>query len=106
MLTVKSPLKAWAGSIKLPEPDDFSGVHWRIWKDGVNKEERKEYALTHVYFYVGLELIKAAGEWKLKPSLEEVQKWENVPEDERLKLLGWLGKTILVYMDGIVNPKE
>ena len=124
MLTVKSPLKAWAGSIGLPKPDDFDGVHWRVWKGAVNKPERKAYALTHLYCYGGLEVIKAAGAWDLnkkvgvdnsgdKPidlfeplPLEEVQAWENAPEDERIKLVAWLGKTVMGYMDDIVDPKE
>ena len=106
MLTVKSPLKAWSGSIGLPKPDDFDGVHWRVWKDGVNKSGRQAYAVTHLYCYAGLELIKAAGEWELLPSLDEVQAWENAPEDERIKLVAWVGKTMMDYMDGIVSPKE
>ncbi len=106
MLTVKSPLKSWVGSIGLPKPDDFSGAHWRVWKDAVNRPKRKAYALTHLYCYAGLELIKAAGEWELKPPLEEVQAWENAPDDERLKLVAWLGKTIMGYMDSIMDPKE
>lgn len=134
MLTIKSPLKAWTGSIKLPEPDEFNGVHWRVWKNGVNKEGRKAYALTHLYCYAGLELIKAAGEWNITRPVEnsptqedeteadqeadiedklrvllplkEVQTWENAPEEERIKLVAWLAKTMMGYMDDIVSPKE
>jgi hypothetical protein len=107
MLTIKSPLKAWPGDIKLPEPNDFSGSDWRVWKEGVNRPSRKAYALTHLYCYVGLELIKAAGEWHIKViSLEEVQTWENNPNDERIKLVAWLGRTVMGYMDDIMDPKE
>ncbi len=136
MLTVKSPLKAWTGSIGLPKPDDFSGSHWRVWKKAVNRPKRKAYALTHLYCYAGLELITVAGEWNItlpvesgpiqeddpgtetdqEPeieeeeqvilSLEEVQAWENAPEDERVKLVAWLGKTMMGYMDDIMDPKE
>ncbi len=135
MLTVKSPLKVWAGSIGLPKPDDFSGVHWRVWKKGVNKKNRKAYALTHLYCYAGLELIKAAGVWDItlpvengpikddgpeneadqetdseSPEravlpLEEVQAWEKKPDDERIKLVAWLGRTVMDYMDDIMDPK-
>jgi hypothetical protein len=105
-LTIKSPLKAWAGSIELPKPNDFSGVHWRVWKEAVNRPKRKPYALTHLYCYAGLELIKAGGAWKLKVSLEDVQAWEDAPEDERIKLVAWLGRTIMGYMDDIMDPKE
>jgi hypothetical protein len=83
-----------------------------------------------LYCYAGLELIKAAGEWNItvlaenSPSqeddsvdgieyeerirlpLEEVQAWEKAPEDERIKLVAWLAKTMMDYMDGIISPKE
>ena len=132
MLTVKSPLKAWTGSIKLPKPDNFDGTHWRVWKKAVNQPDRKAYALTHLYCYAGLELIKAAGEWNITVAaengqiqeddpeneadieyeeraslpLEEVRTWENKPEDERIKLVAWLGRTVMGYMDDIMDPKE
>jgi hypothetical protein len=103
---VKSPLKAWPGNIHLPEPDDFNGTHWRIWKDAVNKPKRKAYALTHLYCYAGLELIKATGKWQIEPPIEVVRAWEDVPDDERIKLVAWLGRTMMNYMDNIMDPKE
>ncbi len=104
--TIKSPLKAWKGSIGLPEPDDFDGLHWRVWKGAVNRPKRKAYALTHLYCYSGLELIKSAGEWDIGIPLETIQLWEDSPEDERIKLVAWLGRTLMDYMDGIMDPKE
>ena len=106
MLEIKSPLTAWSGSIKLPEPDEFSGLNWQTWRDSVNRPKRKDYALTHLYCYSGLELIQAAGEWELEIPLSEVQKWETDPENERIKLVAWLGRTMMQYIDGIVDPKD
>ena len=105
-LAIKSPLKAWPGGIELPQPDDFSGVHWQAWKAGVNKPKRKAYALTHLYCYAGLELISAAGGWNFELPIEEVQAWETKPDDERIKLVAWLGKNMMGYMDNIMDPKD
>jgi hypothetical protein len=105
-LIIKSPLKAWPGKIELPLPDDFSGVHWLTWKDSVNQPRRKNYALTHLYCYSGLELIQAAGEWDIAIPLSEVQTWETAPDEERIKLVAWLGRTMMRYMDDIMDPKE
>lgn len=105
-LVIESPLKAWPGGIELPKADDFNGVHWQVWKGAVNKSGRKAYALTHLYCYAGLELIKAAGSWNIDDlPLEEVQAWEKKPEDERIKLVAWLGRTFQTYMDSILDPK-
>jgi hypothetical protein len=105
-LVIKSPLKAWPGKIELPDPNDFSGVHWQTWKASVNKAKRKRYALTHLYCYAGLELIQVAGEWALETPIEEVQAWETEPEEERVKLVAWLGRTVMGYIDGIMDPKD
>ena len=105
-LVIKSPLKAWPGGIELPLPDEFNGVHWKLWKGAVNKPGRKAYALTHLYCYAGLELIKAAGAWNFDaPPLDEVQSWEKQPEDERIKLVAWVGRSLMGYMDDIMDPK-
>ena len=101
-----SPLKAWPGSWTLPDSDEFNGEHWRVWKDAVNKPKRKAYALTHLYCYAGLELVAAAGSWDMSLPLEEVQAWENAPADERIKLVAWIGRTVMGYMDEIHAPKE
>ena len=106
MLEIKSPLKAWKGSFKVPDPDEFDGVHWRRWRDSFNSPKRKDYSLTHVYCYSGLELIQAAGEWDIQIPLSEVQAWENKPEDERIKLVAWVGKNMMDYIDNIIDPKE
>ena len=105
-LVIKSPLKAWPGGIELPHPDEFDGLHWQTWKDGVSKPGRKAYALTHLYCYAGLELIQAGGKWEIKIPLAEVQAWETAPGDERIKLVAWLGRTLMRYIDGIMDPKE
>ena len=105
-LVIESPLKAWPGTIELPKPDEFNGIHWRAWKASVNMPKRKAYALTHLYCYSGLELIRAAGKWDIDLSLDEVLAWEDSPEDERIKLVAWLGRTTMNYMDGIMDPKE
>jgi len=104
--TAKSPLISWTGSIGLPEPDEFNGNHWQTWKKAVNRPKRQAYALTHLYCYAGLELIKAAGKWEMSLPIEEVQAWEAEPEDERIKLVAWLGRTLMTYMDNIMDPKE
>jgi len=105
-LKIKSPLKAWPGGIELPLPDEFSGVHWQAWKASVNKPKRKSYALTHLYCYAGLELIQAAGVWDIELPIDEVQKWETDPGAERIKLVAWLGRTFMGYMDNIIDPKD
>ena len=102
---IKSPLKAWPGSISLPLPDEFSGVHWKTWKDAINRAKRKSYAITHLYCYAGLELIQAHGEWDISIPLADVQAWEDAPEDERIKLVAWLGRSVMGYMDDIMDPK-
>lgn len=106
MFELTSPLKAWPGTIKLPEPDDFSGTSWRVWKDSVNRPKRSQYALTHLYCYSGLELIEVSGEWDLKIPLAEVKAWEDDPDAERIKLVAWVGRSMMDYMDGIMDPKE
>lgn len=103
---IKSPLKAWSGEVHLPLQDDFNGVHWRTWKESVNRPKRKSYALTHLYCYAGLELIQAAGDWSIDVPISEAQAWEDVPEDERIKLVAWLGRSMMNYMDDIMDPKE
>ena len=105
-LVKQSPLKAWPGGIELPNPNDFSGIHWRTWKASINAPERKDYAMTHLYGYAGLELLQSTDGWKLEIPLSEVQAWETKPEDERIKLIAWLGRTIMRYMDNIMDPKE
>ena len=105
-LVVKSPLKAWPGGIELPNPNDYSGVHWQTWKESINRPTRKAYALTHLYCYAGLELIQTTGGWNFKIPLAEVQAWETNPADERIKLVAWLGRAIMRYMDDIMDPKE
>ena len=107
MFVIKSPLEAWPGSIELPLPEEFNGVHWKTWKDAVSKPKRKSYALTHLHCYAGLELIKAAGAWNIEaPALDEVQAWEGKPEDERIKLVAWVGRSVLNYMNDIMDPKD
>lgn len=106
LMIIASPLKAWPGSISLPEPDDFNGIHWRAWKNAINKPNRQNYALTHLYCYAGLELIKAVGEWKFEVALEDAMTWELEPEKERVKLVAWIGREMMSYMDGIMDPKE
>jgi hypothetical protein len=105
-IVITSPLKAWPGKIELPNPDDFNGVNWQSWKASVNRPKRKSYALTHLYCYAGLELISAAGEWDIDVPLADVQAWEDAPEDERIKLVAWLGRSVMDYMDSIMDPKE
>jgi hypothetical protein len=106
VLVIESPLKAWPGSIELPLPDNFNGIHWQLWKSAINKSKRKAYALTHLYCYAGLELIAAAGAWNFEaPAIAEVQDWEGNPEDERIRLVAWLGRTLMAYMDDIMDPK-
>jgi hypothetical protein len=105
-LVVKSPLKAWPGGIELPKPDDFSGVHWQVYKRAYNKKKRAGYAQTHQQCYSGLELIKAVDGWHFDDiTIDEVQAWESEPEDERIKLVAWIGKTIMLYIDSIIDPK-
>jgi hypothetical protein len=106
MVEFVSPLKAWPGKVELPDPDDFSGAHWATWKTAVNKPKRKTYALSHLYAYAGLEFIRAHGNWQMEMALEQAQAWEDDPEAERIKLVAWLGRNLMAYMDGIIDPKE
>lgn len=105
-IEIKSPLKAWPGTIILPSPDEFSGVHWRVWKKAVNDPKRKAYALTHLYCYAGLEVVKAIGNWDFELSIDEVMGWEKSPEKERVKLVAWVGRELQYYMDRIMDPKD
>ena len=105
-LVIESPLKTWPGSIELPNPDEFNGLQWQIWKGAVSGAGRKSYALTHLHCYAGLELVKKAGAWNIDGvTLEEVQGWAKNPEDERVRLVSWLGKTLMDYMNDIMDPK-
>jgi hypothetical protein len=104
--TIQSPLKAWEGSLSLPDPDEFNRVHWDVWKAAVNKPKRKPYALIHLYSYAGLELVQRFGEWNLGVPLAEVRAWEDNPEAEKVKLVAWLGKELRQYIDDIIDPKE
>lgn len=106
MRTFTSPLKAWEGEFSLPDPDDFSGTHWKVWREAVNQPRRTPYADTHLYGYTGLELVKQFGEWKMTVPLAEVQSWENDPDNERTKLVAWIGREVRFYMNGIIDPKE
>ena len=105
-IEIASPLKAWPGNFKLPNPDSFNGVHWQAWKESVNKAKRGSYALTHLYCYSGLELIKAAGEWEFEIPIVEVQGWEDDPAAERMRFVAWLGRSVMNYMDDIMDPKR
>lgn len=100
-----SPLEAWPGEIHLPHPDEFNRTMWQTWKDGINKPLRKSYAMLHLYGYTGLELIQKHGEWQMDIPLEEVRAWETDPDAERVKLMAWLGRSMIHYMDGITDPK-
>lgn len=130
MTEFKSPLKTWPGSFTLPDPDDFSGVHWKAYKDSVNKAIRAEYivAETHRYGYSCLEFIADHGSWNItvitgyeteeidgrkteKPivavlPLPVVRSWETNPDEERTKLIAWIGREFNRYMMRIVDPKE
>lgn len=101
-----SPLKAWEGSFSLPSPDEFSGAHWKVWTKAVNQPKRGAYAETHLFGYAGLDLLKKYGEWNLSIPIEEVRAWETNPDDERVKLISWIGREIRFYIVGIIDPKE
>jgi hypothetical protein len=104
--TIVSPLASWPGEIHLPRPDDFSGVHRAAWRAAVEKPLRKHYAEVHKFAYAALDLIRAHGEWTLSIPLEDVQAWETKPEEERIRLVSWLGQVSLTYIASITNPKE
>jgi hypothetical protein len=106
MFELISPLKAWPGDVQLPDANDFSGTNWQVWKKAVNRPKRSQYALTHLYCYAGLELIEAAGEWKINIPIAEIKAWEDDPDAERIKLVAWLGRSMMTYMDDIMDPKE
>lgn len=129
MTEFTSPLKAWPGSFALPDPDDFSGVHWKAFKDGYNKPKRSTYADIHHYAYAGLELIAQFGQWNMAKVIGEetvqvdekkaetrpiteplpigtVQSWETDPDSERIKLIAWIGREIDRYTSRIIDPKE
>lgn len=99
-------LKAWPGKFSLPEPDDFSGLHWKVYKDGLNKPLRSAYADTHRFAYTALEMIARHGAWEMEIPIEEVQAWETDPAAERIKLIAWVGYEFNRYMVGIIDPKE
>lgn len=103
---IESPLKAWPGSITLPEPNEFSGTQWQAWKDAVNKPLRASYSRTHLYCYTGLDLLAQHGGWEMEIPLAEVRAWETDPDAERVKLVAWLGRTFHDYMEDIIDPKE
>lgn len=102
---ITSPLNAWPGEIHLPHPDDFNRECWDVYKNGMNMAKRKSYALIHKYGYTGLEMVEAHGEWQMEIPLAEVRAWENAPREERTKLLAWISREIIRYMDEITDPK-
>ena len=106
MKEFKSPLQGWEGGFSLPDPNDFSGTHWRTWTDSVNKPLRSSYATTHLFGYAGLELIAKHGRWDLEIPIKQVQAWEMSPDDERVKLIAWVGAEVKRYITGIIDPKE
>jgi hypothetical protein len=107
-----SPLKSWPGSFSLPDPDDFSGLDWKTWKAAVDKPLREPYAYTHLFAYAGLELVARHGDWDIRTAGEEklplatVQSWETSPDDERVKLISWIGREVRFYITGIIDPKD
>lgn len=101
----ESPLAVWPGSITLPHPDEYSRLHWDTWRNGIEKPLRQSYSFMHMYAYSGLEFLKAYDGWGLEIPLEDVQAWERNPEDERVKLIAWLGRTLQDYMREIIDPK-
>lgn len=120
MTEFTSPLKAWPGRFTLPDPDDFSRVHWDAFKDSFNKPARTVYADIHHYGYAGLELIEKFGKWDMKAVIKDssteeeteklpisaVRSWETSPAAERTKLIAWIGREIDRYISRVVDPKE
>ena len=103
---LKWPLVSWPGEIHLPPPDDFNGLHWQTWMAESTRPLRSEYAMIHRFAYAGLAFLAKHGGWQMDIPLAEVQAWETKPEDERTKLIAWLGKSWIGYVDAVVNPKE
>lgn len=117
--TLTSPLARWPGSVTLPAPDLFDGRMWDAWRDGV--ERRKDESANRTYCYAGLALVKRFGGWQIAEvttdddgervetplALETVQSWENHPEDERIRLISWLGRSFYLYvMVDVLDPKD
>lgn len=101
-----SPLKAWPGRFTLPDPDNFSGTQWKVYKDSVNRPLRSSYADTHLFGYAALEMIARFGQWEVGIPIKEVQSWETNPDEERVKLIAWIGREFNRYMVRIIDPKE
>lgn len=98
-----SPLQKWAGSFELPDYDDFTGADWNTWRDAF--QSAPDDTLNRRMCYAGLTLIKKVGKWDLAIPLAEVEAWKNKPADERLRLVSWLGRSINIYIDELIDPK-
>jgi hypothetical protein len=132
MRTYTSQLKAWPGEFSLPAGDDFTGAHWKAWRKAAEMPLREGYSNIHFYGYSGLDLIKQYGNWKIErvvgtkkeevekngkattveiPIIEplplsEVMGWEYNPDEEKTKLIAWIGVEFKYYINGIIDPKE
>lgn len=99
------PLAKWPGYFTLPALEDFTGAHWNIYRKAMDGVSGDDPISNRHFCYGGLELIKAAGQWHLDIPLAEVAGWHKKPEEERMLLVNWIGKTILAYITDLIDPK-
>lgn len=102
----ESPLTRWPGYFTLPNPEEFTGAHWNLYRKSFDRAAGEFTSPNRHFCYSGLDLIKAAGEWKLDIPLAEVDSWRKQPEEERILLVSWIGNCISGYITGLVSPKE
>jgi hypothetical protein len=100
-----SPLAKWAGHFTLPALEDFSGAHWNIYRKAMDTASDENPLQNRQFAYAGLELIEKCGTWHLDIPLAEIKAWRKKPEDERMLLVNWLGKSILGYITDLIDPK-
>lgn len=103
MEVYESPLSKWEGSFELPAFDDVDGTHWNIWRKAL--EKAPESTLNRRFCFAGLTLIEKAGEWNMKIPMSEVVAWEKSPQDERVRLVSWIGRSLAHYIDELIDPK-
>lgn len=103
MITYTSPLDSWPGDFSLPDFDDFTGDQWDTWRNAF--ENAPQDTLNRQFCYAGLIIIEKFGKWNMAIDLVDVKAWRQHPENERMRLVGWLGKRISDYMTELINPK-
>jgi hypothetical protein len=98
-----SPLDRWPGKFLLPPLDDFNGEHWAVWRTAVSEAPGDN--INRLYCYAGLRLIDSLGSWQINTPIADIIKWQDDPKAERMRLVGWLGRSMNGYINELIDPK-